>query len=106
MILSKLRRLFTPKRSSAPVRLSRDQQIANTKRAMLRAHARCVELWESVDYPGMDEHRAALGGTTGEYEQLRQKLARQAAWLAVLLRKRGQPDDIKLAWMIDRGSWP
>lgn len=64
---------------------------------MKRRKARMRQLWQSVDYPGQDEHVAALGGCTGEYAVLCEKQERAGAWLRVLLAKRGAPDDIRLA---------
>lgn len=76
------------------------------KAAMRRREARMDELWASVDYPGMDEHEAALGGCDGEYGRLSAKQQRAGEWLRVLLTKRGLPEDLRLAEAIRISAWP
>ena len=41
-----------------------------------------------------------------EFRELSRKQERRLAWLAVMLRKRGWLDDLKLADKIERGFWP
>lgn len=82
------------------------EQIELCKAAMSRREERMQELWRSVDYPGMDEHIAALGGCDGEYSKLAAKQQRAAQWLVVLLRKRGRPDDLQLAEAVKIEAWP
>ena len=101
-LMDRVKRLFSPR----PRRVTLSEQIDRCKAAMLKRQARMDELWSSVDYPGQDEHGAALGGVHGEYRALSEKQDRARAWLRVLLAKRGLPEDLRLAEAIRVTAWP
>jgi hypothetical protein len=101
-LLDRVKKLFAVR----PRRVTLSEQIERCKAAMLKRQARKDELWQSVDYPGQDEHGAALGGVHGEYHALSEKQQRAGEWLRVLLAKRGQPDDLRLAEAIRVTAWP
>jgi hypothetical protein len=41
-----------------------------------------------------------------EYTEAADNVQRTGEWLCVLLRKRGRPDDERLAHAIEIGAWP
>lgn len=101
-LINFVRGLRVKSASKSPLSVSIDLCVAK----MEKREERMRDLWQSVDRPGMDEHIAALGGCNGEYSRLANKQERTGSWLMILLRKRGLPEDLRLAEAIRVGAWP
>lgn len=81
----------------------RDQEIDRVKAAVLRY---------DQTLRGVDQGERASGGCCGSckgglwFHNLSRKKVRASMWLAILLRKRGRPEDFALAHSIDLDAWP